>query len=69
MKRIELTATEYRSLKGNRRRNGDAHAKNHNKHIALIISARTKREYAGADTREQRRSRVARKEEEAGYEF
>ena len=51
--KIKLTVTQYRSIDGNRRRNGDYHARRHARELALIIAARTKRDFR-KDTREQR---------------
>lgn len=49
--KIKLTATQYRAINGNRRRNGDDHARRHAREIALILAARTKRDFR-KDTRE-----------------
>lgn len=54
--KIKLTATQYRAIDGNRRRNGDNHARHHAREIALILATRTKRDFR-KDTREQRLNR------------
>lgn len=54
--KIKLTATQYRSIKGNERRNGDAKARRHAKEIKIIIGLRTKTDVR-KDTREQRKER------------
>lgn len=54
--KIKLTATQYRAINGNRRRNGDDHARRHTREISLILAARTKRDFR-KDTREQRLQR------------
>jgi len=51
--KIKLTATQYRSIKGNERRNGDAKAKRHAKEIKIIVGLRTKTDVR-KDTRAQR---------------
>lgn len=51
--KIKLTATQYRAIDGNRRRNGDNHARRHKREVALILATRTKRDFR-KDTREQR---------------
>lgn len=68
--KIKLTATQYRAMDGNRRRNGDVHAKRHARGIALILATRTKREFR-KDTREQRIKREMTKSQdvEADYEL
>lgn len=58
--KIKLTATQYRSIKGNERRNGDAKAKRHAKEIKIIVGLRTKTDVR-KNTREQRRERESRK--------
>lgn len=58
--KIKLTATQYRAIKGNERRNGDARAKRHAKEIKVIVRLRTKTDVR-KDTRAQRMEREAKK--------